>query len=501
MSTTTGFVLLAMLVLLPYQQAWLDDDSRVRLAEKSRRVGLSWGAGGECTLDAASQDGCDTWYVGYNHDMAKEFIRDCAFWARAFNLAASEAEEFLFIDEDEDGDKSILAYAITFASGWRITALSSRPTNLRGKKGHIIIDEAAFHADLKGLIKSAMAVLMWGGRSRVDIISTHNGTENYFNTLVEEVRAKKRPYSLHRITLDDALKQGLYERICLVNGDTPTPEGKIAWRENLFAEYGDDAEEELNCIPARSGGTYVSRDAIERVMIPAPVFRLALDDAFLHWLPNARKAHIDQWLKDNVAPALAKLPKDKRHYFGEDFGRTRDRTVLVPGYADQQLKLVTPFAIELLNVPFDEQRDIVLHVLERLPMFQHAAFDSTGNGSYVAEKAKQKFGEARVHCINLSEKWYSENLPPFKADVTAGKMTVIQDADHLSDITAFKVINGQPKLPNIRTQAKGEGPPRHGDAGIGYAMLHFASKQPILAYGYTAAPKPTSGFNASKGIY
>jgi hypothetical protein len=59
----------------------------------------------------------------------------------------------------------------------------------------VIIDEAAFHEQLGELIKAAMALLMWGGQ--VHIISTHNGADNPFNELIQDIRAKKRPYSLH----------------------------------------------------------------------------------------------------------------------------------------------------------------------------------------------------------------------------------------------------------------------------------------------------------------
>ena len=70
----------------------------------------------------------------------------------------------------------ILAYRIRFASGHKIVALSSRPSNLRGKDGCAVIDEAAFHEDLPGLLKAALAFTMWGGLVR--IISTHNGAHN-----------------------------------------------------------------------------------------------------------------------------------------------------------------------------------------------------------------------------------------------------------------------------------------------------------------------------------
>ena len=180
-------------VLLPYQQAWCADQSPVKLCEKSRRIGLSWGEAADTALLAASAKGMDAWYIGYNKDMALEFIRDCAGWAKHYQLAAGEIEETEEVFVEGDDRQAVLAFVIRFASGFRITALSSRPSNLRGKQGRVIIDEAAFHEQLGELLKAAMALLMWGGQ--VHIISTHDGVDNPFNELINDVRAGKKPYS------------------------------------------------------------------------------------------------------------------------------------------------------------------------------------------------------------------------------------------------------------------------------------------------------------------
>lgn len=200
-------------VLLPYQQKWVADQSEVKIFVKSRRIGGSWAEAGESALEASRTNGQDTWYIGYTKDMAIEFIRDVADWARFYSLVASEIEEHEEIFENGDEKKAILAFTIKFASGFRVTALSSSPRNLRGKQGRVVIDESAFHDDLPELLKSALALTIWGGCVRV--ISTHNGVDNPFNQLVEEVKAGKLPYSLHHCTFDEALTQGLYKRICL----------------------------------------------------------------------------------------------------------------------------------------------------------------------------------------------------------------------------------------------------------------------------------------------
>jgi phage FluMu gp28-like protein len=103
----------------------VNKDSRVAVIVKSRRIGISWSEAADATIEAADVDGCDVWYVGYNKDMAAEFIRDCATWAKALGAKHEEVQQ----------DKHTLTYTIRFASGWRITALSDIPerTNINGE--------------------------------------------------------------------------------------------------------------------------------------------------------------------------------------------------------------------------------------------------------------------------------------------------------------------------------------------------------------------------------
>ena len=171
----------------------------------------------------------DTWYIGYNKDMALEFVETAAWWAA--NSIGSRAKSRRSPCNDEASATSS-RYRIRFASGHKIVALSSRPSNLRGKQGCAVIDEAAFHDDLPGLLKAALAFTMWGGCVRV--ISTHNGADSAFNELVNDIRAGRRPYSLHRITLEEAVAQGLYKKIARRVGREWSPEaerpGCASWR-------------------------------------------------------------------------------------------------------------------------------------------------------------------------------------------------------------------------------------------------------------------------------
>jgi phage FluMu gp28-like protein len=458
--------------LLHYQQLWVGDDSQVKVAEKSRRVGLSWAEAADAALTgAAAPDagGDDSWYIGYNQDMAKEFILDVAAWAKHYDLAAGEMEEAVFQDED----KSILTFAVRFASGHRVTALSSRPSNLRGKQGRVTIDEAAFHDDLDGLIKAAIALLMWGGKVR--IISTHNGDTNKFNELVLDCRAKKLPYSLHRIEFKEAIAQGLYQRICLKTRRQWSIEAEQEWVASMYAFYGEHASEELDVVAGVGSGTYLTRALIESCMQEGiPTLRLALPDSFTLEPSRLREAETNDWCERELLPLLKLLPLNLDNYFGEDFARSGDLTVIWPLIQTKNLKLVAPFTIELRNVPFEQQKQILFYLVDRLPRFRAGAMDARGNGQYLAEVAMQRYG-SRIDQVMLSTEWYRSNMPPFKAAFEDKTLVLPKDADIIDDMRQIRLHQGVAKIPDSARTRGSDGRDRHGDSAVAAALAYYAA--------------------------
>jgi phage FluMu gp28-like protein len=469
-------------VLLPYQAKWCADQSPVKVCEKSRRVGLSWAEAADSVLwasESGNGEKRNVWYIGYNKDMAIEFINDCGNWARAYNLAASEMEEYEETDEEEyEGvvsERKIQAFRITLASGWRITALSSRPSNLRGKQGRVILDEAAFHEQLDQLLKAAMALLIWGGQ--VHIISTHFGDSNPFNALIQDIRAGKVNYSLHRVTFDEALEQGLYRRICEVLKREWTPELEAKWRQDVIDFYRDDADEELFCIPSQGTGVWITRAAMEAIMSPdIPVIRYAKESSFAQWPDHLREAEVRDWCEATLKPLLMILPTDRNSFFGEDFGRTGDLTDITPMQEQQKATFKVPFIVELRNIPFKQQEQILFYVVDRLPRFRHGALDARGNGQYLAERAMQRYGASRISQVMLSETWYRENMPKYKAAIEDKSFMTAKDADILEDHRFIKVIKGVAKIPEGRTKGADK-QQRHGDSAISGAMAWFATYQ------------------------
>ncbi len=451
-------------VFLPYQQRWFEDESQIMIAEKSRRTGLTWAEAGRNVMNAAKprrRGGCNTFYVGSKQEMALEYIAACALFARAFNeLAEADVYEQTFWD---DGKKEeILTYMIRFPkTGRKIQALSSRPSNLRGLQGDVVIDEAAFHESLEELLKAALALTMWGNKVR--LISTHNGVDNPFNQYIQDAREGLKDYSIHRITLDEAIAQGLYRRICYVTGQEWSLQKEKEWRAGLYknAPNKESADEEYGCVPKKSGGNYLTRVLIEAAMVAdrsIPILRYEAPDGFEGWPKVQREAEIDAWCQEHLAPLLSKLNKNHRHVFGEDFARKGDLTVFV--------------------LTYEQQRQVMFYIMKRLPNLCGSAFDATGNGGYLAEQAALEFGSNMVDEVSLSQSWYHEWMPKLKAEFESFNVEVARDQSTLDDLLSIKVVNGIPCIDKGRQKdlasISGKGK-RHGDFAVALVMAIRAS--------------------------
>lgn len=493
-------------VLLPYQQRWIADQSPFKVMEKGRRTGITWAEAADNVLIAASAknaSGQNVYYLGTDKEMTEEYIQACAMWSRAFNHAATAIDEG-FWDEDED-DKHIRTYSIRYpGSGFKITALASRPRKLRGRQGVLVGDEAAFVDDLPELIKAAVAFLIWGGKVR--LISTHDGADNRFNDVVQEIRAGKRKGSVHRVTFMDAVAEGLYRRICLRLGKPWSPEAERAFIEEVYGTYGDAAEEELDCVPRNSAGAYFSRAVIEQRMDEhTPVLAIARQPGFEALSEQLRRADVGEWLEKEVRPHLERLHmvagEIRGTVFGWDFGRYVDLSVMCPLVESKGLKRRPPFVLELRNIPFDQQRQILFYVADRLPRLRAGALDATGNGMYLAEAAAQRYGANRIAQVMINDNFYAEHFPKLRADLEDGTLEGLpRNADWMDDMRAVEMVKGVPKIPSKRTVGR-DGGKRHGDAAVALVLgnsvarvenapIEFQSAGPRQGFGAFEGPRP-----------
>ncbi|WP_236233758.1 hypothetical protein [Pseudomonas tohonis] len=491
-------------VFLPYQQRWFEDQSPIMIAEKSRRTGLTWAEAGRNVINAAkprNRGGCNTFYVGSKQEMALEYIAACALFARAFNqLAEADVYEQTFWDEGKK--EEILTYMIRFPkSGRKIQALSSRPSNLRGLQGDVVIDEAAFHESLEELLKAALALTMWGNKVR--LISTHNGVDNAFNTYIQDAREGRKEYSVHTISLDQAIAEGLYRRICYVTGQTWTPEAEQKWRDGLYknAPNVESADEEYGCVPKKSGGAYLSRVLIEQAMVAdhsIRIYRYTAPAGFESWTPEMREAEIRAFCEEHLAPELKRLSDQNTHTFGEDFARRGDLTVFTPLATSPTLRKRVPFQVELRNLTYEAQRDIMFFICDRLPRLRGLAFDATGNGGYLAEQAALRYGAGMVDQVNLNLAWYALWMPKLKGEFEAFNLEIPRHQTQLDDLLSIVVEKGVPVIDKGRTKdletAGGKGK-RHGDSAVSLVMAVRATYMSGGEIDFTALPRHSRGYD------
>lgn len=495
-------------VLMEHQKEWIADTSRLKLGEKGRRTGITWAEALDDTLIASaarSAGGDNVFYIGDTKDKGREFIGYVAHFAKVVAKELAPIEEFVFTEQVEDKatgemrSNNIAAFRIAFASGFRVEALSSRPENIRGLQGVVVVDEAAFHKDVRLVLDAVNALLIWGGKIR--IISTHNGVLNPFNELIHEAKAAKTAgkisYSLHFIPFSKAVQNGLYERACYIKGEAPTEQGKADWLKLITDSYGIRTaarDQELECVPADAQGSALTRVQIEACMaLPGqvPIVRWTLPDSFRDLDEHVRKDMTRAWCEAELLQHLKALRADRPHYYGQDFARSGDASSILIGAQERTLTITSQLLVELRNVPFETQRDVLFYIGEKLPRFSGGAGDATGNGAYLAEVARQKFGE-RVVEVKFSTEWYRVNSVPYIEAFGDKTILLPRHEDVLRDHQALAYVNGVIKVPEDMRFKGSDGLDRHGDSAIAGLLLWFASRQGAVEYAYRGAPNQSS---------
>ncbi len=219
---------------------------------------------------------------------------------------------------------------------------------------------------------------------------------------------------------------------------------------------------------------------------PKPSGDMPEDQVFAGWSSDRtarnicearRAAAVEAFCDERLRPLLAKLDPTLRSGFGQDFGRSGDLSVIHPFQVRLDLTLSVPFLLELRDVPFESQKQIVFYIRERLPRFFHAALDATGNGAFLAEVCRQKFGVSLVSEIKLNTTWYLLNMPKLKAAFEDASIELPMDDDILGDYRGIAMVKGIAKVPDNARTMGADGYERHGDAAIAGALAVFASEQ------------------------
>lgn len=344
---------------LPYQEAWLKDESMLKIWEKTRRGGMTYVQSYEDVRDAVAGK-WDVWFSSADDTAAKEYIRYCEQWTRLFKEAARPLQEEVI----SESGKPIQTYRITFKSGKRITALSSNPNQFRSKGGKVVLDEFAHHKNASVMWEAAEPVTTWGFPLR--ILSTHFGVSSRFNRLIEAARKGKLNASVHRTDILSAIDEGLLDKI--FRRRTTTAE-REEWIEDKQSRIGSAAwRQEYLAMPADEQGALLTYELI------------------------------DKCSEDDTLKSLAEITNF--FYVGMDIARRANLSVIwVAEKIDRRLytRIVKPFR----DVRFSEQYEELKRYLSH-PLCMRACLDMTGIGEQLTEEAQEDFGKWKVEGVRFS---------------------------------------------------------------------------------------------------
>ena len=439
-------------IFLPFQAKWIQDTSRLKLMEKSRQIGISWSTAYAAVERAAAQGARhDEWVSSRDDIQARLFIEDCKLWARIMDLAAQDLGEQVI-----DPEKKLSAYVLQFASGRRIHSMSSNPDAQAGKRGSRILDEFALHADQRKLWAIAYPGITWGGN--MELVSTHRGSNSFFNGLVREIREKGNPkkISLHRVTLQDALEQGFLFKL---QQALPADAEQQAMDEAAYFDFvkkgaadEESFDQEYMCIPADDDAKF-----LEYGLITGCEYSGGTD-----------------WQRGLEGPFIGRV------YCGVDIGRKKDLTVLwvVEALGDV---LYTRHVEALQGMRKSEQEAVLW------PWFAIAdriCIDATGMGIGWADDAQDEFGEHRVEAVNFSAQVKEALAYPLKGAMEDRKLRIPEDATIRADLR--KVQKVTTSAGNIRFVAEST-PDGHADRFWALALAKHAASNPGAPIEYMSA--------------
>ena len=347
---------------LPYQQRWLDDKAKIKIWEKSRRIGATYVQSYEDVRDCINRSVPAVWFSSADESAAKEYIDYCEKWVKLFHATAKRLGEVII-----DNEKDIKALVIEFSNGTKIHALSSNPKSFRSKGGKVVLDEFAFHNNPDELWKAARPCITWGFPLR--ILSTHNGQNCLYYKFIDQVIKGKLNWSHHKTPIQLAVSEGLVDKIYQRQTTLQEQEDWMAnEKDNCFDEY--TWLQEYCCIAVDEASAFLPYDLIATCE-----------------------------LNDILRPL-----EDIKHdfYVGVDIGRRKDLTVIWVLEKIENIKY-TRLVVELAKMPFHKQEEILHEILSH-KLFRRDCQDDTGIGMQMTENAQVKFGKFRVEGVTFTNK-------------------------------------------------------------------------------------------------
>lgn len=327
--------------LLPYQRRWVDDAARFKIGCWARQTGKSWSCALEAVRDCLERK--TTWVcLSAGERQALEWMLKAREHAEAFKVALAGYEEA------RDATEALLKAAeIRWPNGSRLIAIPANPATARGYSANLVLDEFAFHEDPDAIWRAIYPSISnpLRGVLRLRVLSTPNGLGNKF----ADLWLKAEGWSRHKLTIHDAVAQGLPVDVEELRRGLDDPEG---WAQEYECEFLDSAA----------------------ILLPYDLIaKCESADAAVAQPPEFWSA---QWRNTPL-------------YLGIDFGRRRDLTVCwtLEKVGDV---LHTREVLELRGLDTPSQVELLR---PRIAAAGRVALDYTGPGVGLGDYLAREFGE------------------------------------------------------------------------------------------------------------
>ncbi len=364
-------------LLYPYQQRWLNDDSRFKVAMFARQTGKTFTTTLEIVLDCIAHEAKGErtrWVIlSRGERQAKEAINEgVKRHLEALNVVA-EILEVPF-------NTTINALEVTFKGGSKITALPANPDTARGFSANVFLDEFAFHKDSREIWKALFPVISAGWKLRV--VSTPNGKGNKFYELMTQHHASRSAGQAQPSHPSRSAGQAQPSHLSRSAGQDQPSIKKDVWSRHTVDIY-----------QAVSDGLPRDIDQLKSGLNDPDAWAQEFE---LQWLDEA-SAWLSYDLIDSVEHPLAGIPENYNGnpcFVGIDIGIRNDLFVtwVIESVGDV---LWTREIITLKRASFAEQDAAVDGVFKRYNVV-HCCMDQTGLGEKPVEDTKRRHGNTRV---------------------------------------------------------------------------------------------------------
>lgn len=428
--------------LLPYQRAWVEDDSPLKIVVKARQVGYSFAATLRAVLKCLKRR--TTWiFLSKGERQSRLLMEKVQDHVRSCRVAARLAESHFFEGTD------CKQLEVRFPNGSVIYGLPANPDTARGYTGNVTLDEFAFHADAEKIYAALFPTITRG--YALEVISTPNGTQGKFFELAkaaglvegaakDEPRTTNRPgalparsspraprWSPHACDIYEAVRQGLQADLVLLRNGC---EDDAIWQQEFCCQFVSTAENffppELlaPCLRAEAsaetplellgregaaagfrlpdvGETAAANAAGSRHQTPAPCFYLGIDigrhrDRTVFWLDEVRPLAASEYLRE----------RSEGSGNSGDAHAASHRNPGMPEADPVESVAVARVVKVLAEAPFEEQlayarRLLSLRGPEGEYLVRRACVDATGLGAMLGEMLEREFAP-RVEAVTFT---------------------------------------------------------------------------------------------------